>query len=53
MEICRSLLSAAGDKGAHTAYLQVIKENRIAVGMYEKLKFKTLYSYWYRGIRKM
>ena len=51
-EICRSLLSAANNEGAHTAYLQVIKENHIAVGMYEKLDFKALYSYWYRGIRK-
>jgi len=51
-EICRSLLSAVKSKGANTAYLQVVKENRIAVGMYEKLRFNTLYSYWYRGIRK-
>ena len=47
-EICESLLSAAKNIGAHTAYLQVIQENQVAVNMYKKLGYKHLYTqrYW-------
>ena len=46
--VCETLLAKSKDKGGHTAYLQVIQNNRIAMNMYEKLGFKKLYSYWYR-----
>ena len=47
-EICESLLSEAKRLGAHTAYLQVVKDNGAAVNLYMKLGYKILYSYWYR-----
>ena len=45
---CKTLLSAAKRLGAHTSYLQVVQSNRAAVDLYEKLGFRTIYSYWYR-----
>ena len=48
MEICESLLSAAQHHGAHTAYLQVLQDNRKAVNLYKKLEYTAVYSYWYR-----
>lgn len=50
-EICESLLSAAKRLDVHTAYLQVVQENHIAVNMYRKLGYETIYSYWYRSKR--
>jgi len=47
-EICMSLLSTVKSQGVHTAYLQVLYENDAAAGLYAKLGFKTVYSYWYR-----
>ncbi|MDR1206121.1 MAG: GNAT family N-acetyltransferase [Peptococcaceae bacterium] len=47
-EICESLLAAAKRLGAHTAYLQVVRDNRKAVNLYTKLGYETVYSYWYR-----
>jgi GNAT superfamily N-acetyltransferase len=47
-EICESLLAASKKIGAHTAYLQVVQDNLIAVNLYKKMGFKTQYSYWYR-----
>lgn len=47
-EICNSLLSAAKSFGAHTAYLQVVQNNKIAVNMYSKIGYRRIYSYWYR-----
>ena len=47
-EICVSLLAEAKTIGAHTAFLQVMKDNYIAVNMYERLGFMTIYSDWYR-----
>ena len=47
-EICSALLSAAKDRGAHTAYLQVVRDNHAAINLYTKLGYKTIYSYWYR-----
>lgn len=46
--LCESLLAKAKEMGGHTAYLQVIQTNGIAVSLYEKLGFEKLYSYWYR-----
>ena len=46
--LCETLLAWAKKKGGHTAYLQVIQNNKTAVNLYEKLGFKKLYSYWYR-----
>ena len=47
-EICGSLLEAARRRGAHTAYLQAVQNNRVAVNLYSKLGFRHIYSYWYR-----
>jgi len=47
-EICESLLSVSKDLGAHTAYLQVIQNNNVAVNLYSKIGYKTIYPYWYR-----
>ena len=47
-QLCESLLSEAVKAGAHTAYLQVVQSNSIAVHLYEKLGYRKLYSYWYR-----
>jgi len=47
-EICASLLSAAKEAGAHTAYLQVVRDNRTAVNLYAKLGYQMMYTYWYR-----
>jgi N-acetylglutamate synthase-like GNAT family acetyltransferase len=47
-ELCESLLTASKKLGAHTAYLQVVQNNVTAVNLYEKLGYKTVYSYWYR-----
>ena len=46
--LCETLLGQAKKKGGHTAYLQVIQKNKIAVNMYEKLGYEKMYSYWYR-----
>ena len=47
-EICVSLLSAAQQHGAKMSYLQVVQNNNIALNLYKKLGYKTIYSYWYR-----
>lgn len=47
-QLFESLLATAKNIGAHTAYLQVVQNNLIAVNLYEKLGYKKLYSYWYR-----
>jgi ribosomal protein S18 acetylase RimI-like enzyme len=47
-QICNSLLSAVKSNGTHSAYLQVVQSNQVAVNMYKQLGYKTLYSYWYR-----
>ena len=47
-EICQSLLCEAQRLGAHTTYLQVVQENYVAIDLYTKMGYKTLYSYWYR-----
>jgi len=47
-EVCASLLAVTKNAGAHTAYLQVIEQNHVAVNLYKKLGFDALYTYWYR-----
>ncbi|MCL1844910.1 MAG: GNAT family N-acetyltransferase [Defluviitaleaceae bacterium] len=47
-ELCVALLSAAKQKQAHIAYLQVEQANAPAIRMYEGLGYKKIYSYWYR-----
>lgn len=47
-QLCEVLLSQAKEAGAHTAYLQVVQSNRVAVKLYESLGFQKEYSYWYR-----
>lgn len=47
-EVCESLLSAAKQLSAHTAYLQVVQSNQTAVNLYTKLGYKSVYSYCYR-----
>ncbi|MDO5559806.1 MAG: GNAT family N-acetyltransferase [Oscillospiraceae bacterium] len=50
--LCEALLSKAIEEGAHTAYLQVVEENQIAMNLYKKLGYKKIYSYWYRIKKK-
>jgi GNAT superfamily N-acetyltransferase len=47
--ICESLLAAAARRGSHTAYLQVVRDNDVAVSLYTKLGYKAVYAYWYRA----
>lgn len=46
-KVCSSLIREAESFGAHTAYLQVVRENTAAVRLYEKLGYTKIYSYWY------
>ena len=45
--IMEQLILEAEEYGIHTAYLQVMFENTVAVNLYEKLGFKEAYQYWY------
>jgi len=47
-KLCEALLSKSKEAGAHTAYLQVVQENKVALSLYEKLGYRKIYSYWYR-----
>ena len=46
--VCEALLNEAKKYGAHTAYLQVVQKNSVAIHLYKMLGYKKLYSYWYR-----
>lgn len=47
-KLIHSLLSWGRERGAQTAYLQVMLENSAALRLYAKLGFEELYRYWYR-----
>lgn len=48
-KLIHNILSWARERGAQTAYLQVMLENSPALRLYDKLGFKELYQYWYRS----
>ena len=45
--ICLALLAKAYEQGVKTAYLQVVKSNKVAYNLYEGLGFNKEYMYWY------
>lgn len=47
-ELTESLLNWGIESYAHTAYLQVMTNNKPALALYAQLGFKELYRYWYR-----
>lgn len=52
ISLIENLLTWGISKGANMAYLQVLSENKPAVGLYNKLDFREEYLYWYR-IKRM
>lgn len=46
--ICRSILNAATQLGASSAYLQVVQGNKAAKNLYRSLGFEDFYTYWFR-----
>lgn len=46
--VCQSLLAAAMEEGASSAYLQVVKGNSRAKNLYTSLGFRDFYTYWFR-----
>lgn len=48
VHLMQALQAWGQEYGAHTAYLQVMCNNDLALGLYEKLGFHEQYRYWYR-----
>lgn len=46
--MCSAILQEGIQKGADSAYLQVVKGNKAGVSLYQSLGFEYLYSYWFR-----
>jgi ribosomal protein S18 acetylase RimI-like enzyme len=46
-QVMLHILKWGKDKGAHSAYLQVVAENLAAQRLYERLGFREQYRYWY------
>ncbi len=46
--ICHTLLNAAAQQGASSAYLQVVQGNKTAKNLYWSLGFEDFYTYWFR-----
>ena len=47
-QLLSNMLGWARENGAHTAYLQVLKDNSSAAGIYRKFGFSEASEYWYR-----
>ncbi|MFN8562377.1 MAG: GNAT family N-acetyltransferase [Anaerolineae bacterium] len=46
-QVMQHILRWGIDRGAHSAYLQVVAENQPARRLYERLGFREQYRYWY------
>ena len=47
-QICTGLLKEGMNKGAKSAYLQVVEGNTAARNLYKSLGFRQFYTYWFR-----